>query len=296
MEITNRGLCGGGGGQAGSVSAGIIYRLKQLYPDLFYKVIVGTSTGIGIGTVANRMKQLKTSYTTTKNSDIWRMRGVNKKDKYRLIVWAWRWITGRTSWGDSGYLLNTIKKFYPKWYHEAATEEIVACVGNQTKGKIEYYSSKDYEWEDFVYFIFASMSAPPAMGFVKHPLKDQLLQDGGIREVVPLTETVNRCSKAGIKEIDCFVHSTQAAIFGEWDREKPSNHVDRALESVEELILEQTKNDIMTGLAAASLNDITVNIYYLQSEDIKPRFYFIPSLQKKWFNLPLPTPVRYDPN
>jgi len=279
-----RALCIAGGGQAGSVTAGALYRLKR-----FYHLIVGTSTGAGIMTVANHHERLRTAYTTSTNKDIWKIRGVNKNDGPRWSVMLSRLIAGSSSWGDSSNLAQTIKGFYGPETHGGFIRgkvELVACVWDHTEQRIKYFSNLEHRWyPHFIKYVEASMSAPPAMNMVQDPVTKNWLEDGGVAEILPLTKTVELAAQRKILDVDAFVHQSRESLFGDIHKNKPHNHVHRLMRSLKargKIIL---KDDILMGLKCAEDLGVNVHLHYLPVDNIKPRFYFDPSLQRKWFNL-----------
>lgn len=280
-----RALCVAGGGQAGARSGGQIYRNYKSY-----RLLVGTSIGAWIASLHGRPEHLKEAGTTTRNKDIWKIRGVNKKDAPNWPVFIARIIGGRKSWGDSSRLLDLIKKHYTIEDHNAYIQhkiKISVCVWNSTKERIEYHSNLVHTYyPNFCKYICASMSAPPFMNIITDPLTGDHLEDGGVNEVLPLEYTVQESVKLGIKEIDAYVHDTKNNLYGVSNKKPVKNGIHRSMRAQKNLMRDALRSDIKLGLKAAKKAGIRVNLYYLPEGDIKPRFYFMPKLQREWFNRP----------
>lgn len=283
MDKKPRALCAGGGGQAGSRSGGQLYRKNN-----FYDLAVGTSVGALTACLVHNPEKLKEAGTTTRNSHIWKTRGVGKKDQPNWPVFFWRLARGKASWGNSSRLINRIRDLYTRQDHERyllLKKEIVVCVWDHTEERIKYFSNQDVQdYDDFTVYVFASMSAPPGMNKVVDPRNENLIEDGGVAEVLPLEHTVELAHKAGITHIDAYVHQSKSQVFGIRDKGKPKNHVHAAMRALKSLSRENLANDIKAGLKRAEELKVNVWIYYLPSDDIKPRFYFDPKIQQKWFN------------
>lgn len=82
-------------------------------------------------------------------------------------------------------------------------KEVVVCVSNLSTNKVEYKRLHDFEYEDFLDWIWISCNYVPFMSLV---VKDHCeYADGGLGSVIPIEEAVRR----GATHVDAILLDTE---------------------------------------------------------------------------------------
>jgi len=208
------GFSGSGGGAKGAWGAGVAhYLVNDVGRD--YKFLSGNSTGAlqSLLISLNETERLKEGYTSVTNDDIYkiapyRIKKTKKghfKTKMNYLKIGWNMlIRKQKTFGDSSKLrTELLPKFFTINDFKKLKEfekEIVVGVTNFTTGLGEYKSSYDYEYEDFLDWVWASTCAVPFMSLVE---KDGYeYADGGFIEHVPIQQLIDR----GCTHIDVISH------------------------------------------------------------------------------------------
>jgi predicted patatin/cPLA2 family phospholipase len=228
---------------------------------------LGSSTGALLTPLVavEQIQDLKEAYTNVRQKDIFKtnpfriIQNRNGVTKIGVNYWNVFWnifIKKQKSFGDSSNLKTLIKKFIT---HETYKKlmlldcEVVVCVTNATLGKSEYKSNKNYEWDDFCDWMYASACSPPFMSLVE---KDGYeYTDGGVLEHVPIQEAINK----GATEIDVIVLRTEE---GYYKLEKMRNAFHWIVKFNELQFRELNRYDIQIPKLKVLDNDVILNIYY----------------------------------
>lgn len=184
----NKNICiVSGGGNRGACAVGYLNKNKQ-----DFDIVIGTSTGalMCIHVAMGWYEELKEQYINIKQDDILNKsklfgRLFNKKGKIRLLFLIQRILRKKISFADSFVLRKTIKKSLTKEkYNEFKNSGKQAIVGvyNLTDLKVEYKSSNDYDYEDFVDWMWLSANQPPVMSIIEKNGKKYV--DGGVSDVI----------------------------------------------------------------------------------------------------------------
>lgn len=231
-----KGLVCSGGGCKGAFTAGILYANQKEYTHYY-----GTSTGslnILLASV-NKYDELKYFYTNTGNKNIYDINPFNKKRKLNTLKSIYRYITGKNTIASTKKLLTTIRKVYTYADHEYlknSNKEVVVTVTNLTKKEPEYKSNKDYNWEDFTYWVWVSTLAYPYSETVF--INGFEYGDGGFSVNLPVLE----CSKY-VDSMDIIVLVPKKDI-----NDFKNNNVIKGITSIVELLLGTSMHkDITTG-------------------------------------------------
>jgi predicted patatin/cPLA2 family phospholipase len=183
----------------------------------------------------------------------------------------------RRTFGESKNLRKTIQKnFSKKEFEEVKScgKDIVVTVSNLTKNKIEYKSIKDFNYKDFIDWIWISCNFVPFMSLVT---KDGCeYADGGFGSTVPIKEAVWR----GATEIDAIIleaeNMEQNKVLGKNPFSLMMNLFGFMLDQVE-------KNDIVAGKLAAIQRNVKLNLYYTPSELTENSLIFNQVLMREWW-------------
>ncbi len=112
-------------------------------------------------------------------------------------------------------LRKTIKKFFTEAHFKQIRNspdslEFIPTVVNMNRSITEFKSSKEYDYEDMVNWMWASSNQPVFMTLYKrkdnsasHP---QYYVDGGLKDYVPIDAAINLARKHQIDNIDVIIH------------------------------------------------------------------------------------------
>lgn len=221
-----RALVVSGGGCKGAFAGGIIqYLIEEEGQN--YDIFVGTSTGALLIplTALKNINKLKEAYTSVSPNDIFDINpfriinNVNGQVQVKINKWNvirnllpklqlknkfpfFQIIKGNVSFGRSYKLNKLIKKFLTEEDYSRLfdlNKEIIVTVLNLTEKELEFKSTKDFLYDDFVDWMHASATAYPFMSIVDKNNKQYV--DGGVIRLTPIQMALNR----GATEIDVIV-------------------------------------------------------------------------------------------
>lgn len=253
-----RALVISGGGAKGAWGGGVSQALHEIH-NKSWDLFIGCSTGSLLVTTipSEEFDLLKEMYTSVNNDSIFSVNPFTNEGKLKKWNALWRIIRGKTSLGESGKLKKILKKhFTEKDYYDLRliNKLVLITVTNVTTGKVEYFSSMECEYNDFIDAVIASTSVPPIMDTVT--IKGDLYLDGGIMEHVPLTRAI----EMGAKEVDVIVHRPETYPDEHWS---PRNMFDVITRSVDLLQREVSTSDVLIGeLLNLKQPGIEINFYY----------------------------------
>ena len=275
-----------GGGARGAWGGGLTQALHESGKD--YRAVIGTSTGSLLAplVVIDSFSRLEEAYTHVTHKDIFNVRPFftkgKKKGQVRGLNAFWRIITGRKTLGESKRLRKTIQSYFTEAEFDAIRSspdslEIIVTVVNLQADSVEYKSSKDYDYEQMVNWIWASANQPVFMSLYK--LKDEdgekdYYADGGVKENVPIRKAIMQARKIGAKEIDVIIHSTDKPSLDPLPKLRILKLLARTIDLFS---TEVRENDVdiarllgrMTELGELSpeAEGIRVTVYYMPPED-----------------------------
>lgn len=281
-----RALVISGGGSKGAFAGGVAeYLMTQLKHE--YKILVGSSTGslliphLSMGDIDT----VKYIYTHVNQSNIFSLNPFIKRKKegreYVTINYlntVVQFIKKKRTFGESKNLRKTIFKYFsPQDFENAKCcgKDIIVTVSNLTKNKVEYKSIQDFEYEDFVDWIWISCNLVPFMSLAKK--ENCEYADGGFGSLVPIREAVRR----GATEIDAIILEAENMehnkVLGKNPFSLMMNLFGFMLDQVE-------KHDIREGKLAAIQNDVKLNLYYTPSKLTENSLIFDKKLMTQWWN------------
>lgn len=276
------------GGSKGAYAVGII----QYYYSLgkTYDILVGSSTGSLITTMvaSGDLDKLEKAYTNISHKDIFKIspfkikkskNGVYKYSLNKLGILYNMFYKKNISLGDSSTLRNkTIPKFFTKDdYNNIIKNEVDlnVCVSNLTLEKSEVKNIKDYTYDDFCDWIWASSCAPPFMSIPE--INNYEYVDGGVMEMVPIEKAILK----GADEIDVII----------LDKEYPEiSNIEKARNILYFII--KLQNMMMNRIKKQSINlgflshlskkKIKVNFHYTKRKLTNNSLIFDRDVMKKW--------------
>ncbi|MDX1542667.1 MAG: patatin-like phospholipase family protein [Christiangramia sp.] len=259
-----RALVISGGGSKGAFAGGVAqYLTEELKRE--YDIFIGTSTGsLLISHMAlHKAEKVKRVYTSVNQSSIFSSRPflIHKKHGYENISInhfnvLLNFLRGRKTFGDSFNLKKLLKRTFTREEFEelkAGPKDIVVTVSNLSLNEVEYKSIKDYEYEDFIEWIWISCNYTPFMSLVKKNGCEYA--DGGLGSMVPIEEAIKR----GATEVDAIILKTEVTYFNRL----PSRNVFSLITNLFAFMLDRIeRQNIQIGKFAASHNDTILNFYY----------------------------------
>jgi NTE family protein len=275
-----------GGGSKGAFAGGIAeYLINVCKND--YDLFVGTSTGslliplLSIGEIS-RLKEVYTSVNQnsifSRNPFIIKERDGEFEIRINHLNILIGFLKGSKTFGESKSLKKLILRTITSDFFEQMKNQhvdVVVTVSNISLGKVEYKSVKDFNREEFCDWIWASANLVPFMSLVR---KDGYeYGDGGLGNVVPIAEAINR----GAKEVDIILLKTEKPF-----QKKPVKNVLELTTRIFDFLLEQIiTNDITIGKLRSKHDEITLNFYNPPEMLTKNSLIFEPTKMKKWWEL-----------
>jgi len=246
-----------GGGSMGAWAGGVIQHLVE---DLEkeYELYVGTSTGSLLAplTSIREISTLKEGYTSITSKDIFNINPFNKRGGLhpRAIIRA---LLLKKTYGESLELRETIKRYFLKKHFDKlvkSNKEVVAVVSNLTDEVSEVKSSNDYNYEDFIDWLWASANVEEYMSILEKEGNEYA--DGGVYSHIPIQTAIDR----GATSIDVIVLSPEG--FGIIKREK-IRHVFHYGFKVKRMMHRKiAKDNIDLNKLNSYGRDINIRVYY----------------------------------
>lgn len=228
-----RALVISGGGSKGAFAGGIAQFLLE-ESQLNYDFFIGTSTGsLLISHLAlGKVETIKRAYTNVTQESIFdncpfliKQQGRVKRIKMHHFNVLKNFIRGRKTFGESNNLRKLLTEYFSITDFQLLKnekKEVVVCVSNLSTNRVEYKRLHDFEYEDFLDWIWISCNYVPFMSLV---VKDHCeYADGGLGSVIPIEEAVRR----GATHVDAILLDTE---FQQTNR-VPSRNPFEALSSV----------------------------------------------------------------
>lgn len=280
-----RALVISGGGSKGAFAGGVAqYLIEVLKKD--YDLFLGTSTGsLLIPHMAlHKAEKVRQVFTSVDQSSIFSNRPflITKKHGYENITINHfnvlsNFIKGRKTFGDSFNLKKLLTKTFTREEFEelkAGPKEIVVTVSNLSLNEVEYKSIKDYEYEDFIEWIWISCNYTPFMSLVKKNGCEYA--DGGLGSMVPIEEAIKR----GATEVDAIVLQTEVTYFNRM----PSKNVFSLITNLFAFMLNTIeKQNIKIGKFSAANKDVILNFYYTPTVLTTNSLIFDEEKMKAWW-------------
>ena len=281
-----RALVISGGGSKGAFGGGVAqYLMEELHHN--YDLFVGTSTGsLLISHLAlNKVNEIKEVFTSVNQTSIFSSCPFKiKEDKFggkQIAIDHFtvlkNFIKGKKTFGESLNLRKLIGKTLTEAEFnilKASVKEVVVTVSNLSLNQVEYKSIHDFEYEDFLDWIWISSNFTPFMSLVK---KDGCeYADGGFGSMVPIEEAINR----GATTIDVIILETEVTYYNRL----PSKNVFSLLTNMHTYMADRIeKQNIRIGKYVAATKDVIINLYYTPTVLTTNSLIFDKVMMGKWW-------------
>lgn len=296
-----------GGGSKGAFAGGIVdYLINTRHKK--YNLFIGSSTGALLLPLAatNSLTRLNVAYTSVSQEDIFDVNPfkviqnkngqtkitLNKKAIIKNVLPSYKVfvsrkfpivhikkIPGSTSFGDSSKLNSLIKTFVTEKDFQTLRSkeniEVVVAVTNFTTGEIEYKSSINWGYLDFIDWMQASSSAYPFMSIVEKEGMQYI--DGGTLESTPIQEAINR----GATSIDVIILREEVPKF---NSEFVRNLFHGIIKINEMMWSEINREDIRISHLYAKNKNVKLNVYYTPRRLTNNSLIFDKNVMSEWWD------------
>ena len=259
-----RALVISGGGSKGAFAGGVAQYLIE-NKKLDYDLYIGTSTGsLLVSHLAlNKVNEIKELYTSVTQKDIFNVCPSNIKIKNVIETISINHFnvlrnifSGRKTFGESQNLRKLIKDHVTEESFNALKllkADVVVTVSNLSLNQVEYKSVKDFDYEEFMEWIWISCNYTPFMSLAK---KDGCeYADGGLGSMVPIEEAIRR----GATIVDAVVLQTEVTQYNRM----PSLNAFSLLTNMFSFMLDRIEyQNIRIGKFVAANQEAIINFYY----------------------------------
>lgn len=279
------------GGAKGAYAVGILKRYFEI--GMHYDIIIGTSTGALIApfVASENIDALIEGYTNINHSDIFSINpfkikksknGIYRWDINKFAVFYNRYILRQASFGSTKRLrYKTIPRFFTYEDYEKIIEskkDLCICVSNATLDVCEVKNVKEFTYERFCDWMWASTCAPPVMSV---PTIDGYeYVDGAVTKPVPIDEAIIR----GADEIDVIILDTKYKSINKIEKIKSDTQLQlRTNGMLMDRLLQYNINLAM--LADLANKNVKINFHYTEKVLTNNSLIFNKENMRKWVEL-----------
>lgn len=281
-----RALVISGGGSKGAFAGGVSqYLMEELHNK--YDLFVGTSTGsLLISHLAlDKVEKIKDVFTSVNQNSIFsRCPFTIKEDKFggkqigiNHFTVLKSFMKGKKTFGESLNLRKLIEKTLTEDEFDilkASNKEVVVTVSNLSLNQVEYKSINDFEYEDFLDWIWISSNFTPFMSLVQKEGCEYA--DGGFGSMVPIEEAINR----GATTVDVIILETEVTYYNRL----PSKNVFSLLINMHTYMADRIeKQNIKIGKFVATNKNVIINLYYTPMVLTTNSLIFDKEMMSKWW-------------
>ncbi|QJP32917.1 patatin-like phospholipase family protein [Nonlabens sp. Ci31] len=281
-----RALVISGGGSKGAFAGGVAQYLQEELGHE-YDLYIGTSTGsllishLALGKIA----KIKEVYTSVNQSSIFNRRPfLVKRDKFgqdQISINHFKvlrnFLRGSKTFGESKNLRKLMKNSLPEEEFRTlknSPKDVVVTVSNLSLNETEYKSIKDFEYEDYLDWIWISCNYIPFMSLVRKNGCEYA--DGGFGSMVPIKEALER----GATEVDVIILETEVTYYNNL----PSKNVFSLLSNLHGFMMNRIeKQNITIGKQVANNNNAIINLYYTPTVLTTNSLIFKKEKMKQWW-------------
>ena len=281
-----RALVISGGGSKGAFGGGVAqYLIEELGYN--YQLFVGTSTGSLLvpNLALNHIEKIKNVYTSVNQESIFsNMPFIIKKNKwggkeiginhFNVLM---NFLRKKKTFGES----KNLRKLIEKTFTEAdfttlkqSDKDVIVTVSNLSINQVEYKSLKDFEYQDYLDWIWISCNYTPFMSLVKKEGCEYA--DGGFGSMVPIEEAINR----GATTVDVIILETEVTYYNRL----PSRNVFSLISTMHEYMSDRIeKQNIRIGKFVAGNSNAILNFYYTPTVLTTNSLVFDKHEMSKWW-------------
>ena len=280
-----RALVISGGGSKGAFAGGVAkFLIEEKKHE--YDLLIGTSTGslliphLALGNVA-KIHEIYTNFGMHKIFSIspFVVKHKNSIDSVKINHFnvLLQFLKGKRTFGESKNLRKFIEEqFTISEFNQLKNSkiDIVITVTNLSKNQVEYKSIKDFDYFDFLDWIWISCNYVPFMSLVSK--NDSEYGDGDFTSLVPIREAIKR----GATDIDVIILETETQL-------EPINvgkNPFSLMVSIFSTLFDQVeKNDVTIGKLAAKNKNVKLNLYYTPIKLTTNSLIFNKEKMKSWW-------------
>jgi predicted patatin/cPLA2 family phospholipase len=259
-----RALVISGGGSKGAFAGGVAQYLIE-NKKLNYDIFIGTSTGsLLVSHLAfKRIDKIKHVYTNVTQSFIFnvypfvlkRKKGIETVGIHHFNVLK-SILKGSKTFGESLNLKALIGKTITQEEFEILNQssiDVVVTISNLSLNQVEYKSIKDFDYDAFCEWVWASCNYKPFMSLVKKNGCEYA--DGGLGSMVPIEEAIKR----GATVVDAIILETEVSQLNMM----PSLNAFSLLTNMFAFMMDRIENsNIRIGKFVATNQNTIINFYY----------------------------------
>jgi predicted patatin/cPLA2 family phospholipase len=274
-----------GGGSKGAFAGGIAeYLIKEKGNQ--YDLFVGASTGSLLSPMlaSGNLAKAKEVYTTITPKDIFTLNPYKIKKKHgvdfirmnhlNILRSFWR---GNKTFGSSKKLRKTITKFFTEQdFNDLKTlnKQVIATVSNFSLQTVEYKNSKDFAYQDFIDWTWASANFLPFMSLVQKNHMEY--GDGGFGNNIPVQAAIDH----GAKEIDVIILDPIETL----TNKMPSgNAFDLTLKVLDFLMEQNNQSKLELSKLRPRNQSVKINRYHTPHLLTENSLIFNKKHMKKWW-------------
>jgi len=253
-----------GGGSKGAFAGGVAqFLIEEAKRD--YDIFVGTSTGsLLLSHLAlSKVDKIKEIYSNVNQDSIFNSCPFTIERKHGsefISINHWnvlkRFFRGKKTFGESENLRELIRNSISYREFDALKQgekDVVVTVSNLSLNTIEYKSIRDYDYDEFLDWIWISANYTPFMSLVRKNGCEYA--DGGLGSLVPIEEAIKR----GATEVDVIVLRTEVSYYNRM----PSRNPFELITNMFSFVLDRIENqNIRIGKLVANQHDAIINLYY----------------------------------
>lgn len=280
-----RALVISGGGSKGAYAGGVAEYLLKIQKEK-YDIFVGTSTGSLLlpHLAINEVDKLYRIYTSVNQNSIFsnnpfvtKKKGNREYIAINYLNTVRQFLKRKRTFGESENLRKLIFKNISIEEFKTVQEKVsdlVVTVSNLTKGIVEYKSIHEFEYEEFLDWIWISCNYVPFMSLAKRNGCEYA--DGGFGSIVPIREAIRR----GATTIDAIVLKPdtmeQKQVLGK-------NPFSLMMNLFQFMLGQIQYGNIVEGELSARTKNATINFYYTPSKLTENSLIFNKKLMRSWW-------------
>ena len=154
------------------------------------------------------------------------------------------------------------------------SSDVLVTVSNLSANVVEYKRLKDYGYQDYCEWIWASSNMVPFMSLLEKNGSEYA--DGGFADLVPITEAIYR----GAEEIDVIVLKSDQV---KHEKKLSRNALELTTRAFDFMLDQISNDDIVIGNLEGKRRQVKINFYRPQTVLTDNSLIFKPELMKEWW-------------